>query len=46
MCANQGHSTQMDYMSVAQLVKELAKYMSGPALDFVSSQVQHSSPQT
>ncbi|KAK2153547.1 hypothetical protein LSH36_293g02003 [Paralvinella palmiformis] len=39
--------TATDDMSVAQLVKELDKHMSGPALDdFVSSQLQHSSPQT
>jgi len=38
--------TAMDDMSVAQLMKELVKHMSGPALDFVSSQLQHSSPQT
>ena len=31
--------TAMGDMSVAQLVKELAKQISGPALDFVSSQL-------
>ena len=36
----------MGGMYVAQSVKELAKHMSCPALDFVSSQLQHSSPQT
>jgi len=34
-----------DDMSVAQLVNESAKYISGPALDFVSSQLQYCSPQ-
>ena len=32
-------------MSVDQLVKELTKHLSVPTLDFVSSQLQHSSPQ-
>ena len=32
--------------SIAQLVNELAKHMSHPALDFVSSQLQHASLQT
>ena len=34
--------TATDYMFVAQLVKELAKHMSGPVFDFVSSQLRWS----
>jgi len=44
--ATQLKVTATDDMSAAQLVKEPAKHMSGPALDFVPSQLQHSSPQT
>jgi len=38
--------TVTDDIYVTQLVKELAKHMSGPALDYVSPQLQHYSPQT
>jgi len=44
--ATQLKVTATDDMSMAQLVNELAKHMSGPALDFVLSQLQHSSPRT
>jgi len=44
--ATQLKVTATDDMYVAQLVNELAKHMSGPALDFVSSQLQHYSPHT
>ena len=42
--ATQLKVTATDDMSVVQLVNELDKHMSGPALNFVSSQLQHSSP--
>jgi len=44
--ASQLKVTATDDMSVAQLVKELAKHMSGLALGFVSFQLQYSNPQT